>query len=105
MEAAFDFRRQAFSLTRRKAPVPFSKGGPAPSFSKGAAATNRRRCGDEAADEVAPNATPAESQKALADWIDTSLTHDTALSDLSDSGPLPGSDDASIIPMPEETIQ
>ena len=52
-----------------------------------------------------------DSQEALADWIDTSFGNtqeaantESALS-VPDPGPLSGSDDASIYPMPEETIQ
>jgi len=50
-----------------------------------------------------------DGQEALADWIDNSFgnTQEAANTEsaLSDPGPLPGSDDASIFPMPEETIQ
>ena len=51
------------------------------------------------------------TQEALADWIDTSFgnTQEAVNSESAfsppDPGPLPGSDDASILPMPEETIQ
>ncbi len=52
---------------------------------------------------------PAEPQKALADWIDTSFGNTQEAvnteSALSDPAPIPGADDTSLFPMPEETIQ
>ena len=52
---------------------------------------------------------PAETQEQLADWIDNSFGNTQEAvnteSALSDPAPIPGSDDASIFPMPEETIQ